>query len=112
MTGINQTCAACDQTQWYAERHLNTCSCCREWKRRRFDEVVALLWQELLRAEAKHAPMVTPHHGLSVIRGEFRELEAEVDREKSDRMNPDMKREAIHVATMGVRFLMDLGKGE
>jgi hypothetical protein len=77
----------------------------------KFKIVCQKIWEELKRAKAKHAPMSSTHHGISVIRGECMELENEVYKEKSDQVNEPMLDEAIQVAAMGVRFVMDLCGG-
>lgn len=79
---------------------------------RRWEAVLIIneILAELERAESKHKPMATPHHGLSVIRAEYLELEREVYAEKSDTLNERMVEECIHVGAMAIRFLKDLRK--
>jgi hypothetical protein len=47
-----------------------------------------------------------PHEGYAVILEELDELWAEIKRQAPDRAR--MKKEAIHVAAMGARFVLDL----
>ena len=61
---------------------------------------------ELVKARAKHAPMRGAHEGYAVILEELDELWAEV---KAQSHNPErMRKEALHVAAMALRFVEDV----
>ncbi len=65
------------------------------------DEVVA----ELERATNLHGPMSSPHEGYAVLQEEVDELWEEVkDRDLDQRR---LRAEAIQVAAMAIRFIMD-----
>lgn len=74
----------------------------------RVDVVLALVRVELMRAMAKFAPFSSTHEGWAVIREEVDELWDEVKANSSARACE----EAIQVAAMGVRFLVDLASDE
>lgn len=67
-------------------------------------------WQEIAtaleKAEAKHPPMRGPHEGYAVILEELDELWAEVKRQDVDPVA--LRKEALHVAAMAVRFVKDV----
>jgi len=65
---------------------------------------VALL--ELARARNIHGKLASAHEGYAVILEELDELKAEVWKQFHDR--DAMKREAIHVAAMAMRFVLDI----
>jgi hypothetical protein len=68
--------------------------------------------REVLRAEAKHKPMNSAHEGYAVILEEFEELWDEVC--KGGRVPRDpvaMRKEAVEVAAMAVRFIRDVCDG-
>jgi phage terminase large subunit GpA-like protein len=63
--------------------------------------------EALAKAEARYAPMRGPHEGYAVILEELDELWAEVKRwPKHD--PADMRKEALHVAAMALRFIKDV----
>ena len=61
---------------------------------------------QLVKAEAKHAPMRGAHEGYAVILEELDELWTEVKRQKID--PTAMRKEALHVAAMALRFIKDV----
>ncbi len=69
--------------------------------------VVDMVFDELIRAIGKHAPMNSPHEGHSVIR-------EELDKELWEHVCSDTGRtraaakEAIQIAAMAVRYVVDL----
>lgn len=80
-------------------------------------QVFADVAHELSRASAKFAPMNSAHEGYGVIAEEFDELWDEV---KAKTANTDrsgqrdvaaMRKEAIQVAAMAIRFVMDVCDG-
>jgi hypothetical protein len=65
---------------------------------------------ELSRALKAHPPMASAHEGYAVILEEVEELWAEIKRDKRDpaKRLAAMRREAVQVAAMGTRFLIDV----
>lgn len=63
---------------------------------------------ELTRARAKFPRFHSCHEGIAVIQEEVDELWAEVKKGKGLMGNEAMRKEAIQVAAMAVRFLEDL----
>ena len=61
---------------------------------------------EAQRATAKHAPMRSPHEGISVLREEFEELWDHVKADTGE--TKEAREEAIQVAAMAVRYIHDL----
>jgi hypothetical protein len=70
------------------------------------DRVLNDVREEILRARAKHAPMHSAHEGASVIREEFEELWDHVRADTGT--TPAARKEAIQVATMALRYVLDL----
>ena len=64
--------------------------------------------EEVHRANAKHKPMHSAHEGHSVIREEFEELWEHVKHDTGS--GPDARKEAIQIAAMGVRYVLDVCK--
>ena len=60
----------------------------------------------LLKARAKHGPMVSAHEGYAVLIEEVDELWEEVKRQERD--PAAMRKEALHVAAMALRFIVDV----
>lgn len=65
---------------------------------------------ELGKARAMHAPMNGPHEGYAVILEELDELWEEVRAKKQDK--PRMRKEALQVAAMALRFIEDVCDGK
>ena len=66
--------------------------------------------QSLKLGMIKHAPMHSPHEGVSVIREELEEL---WDHVKADTgRTPEARKEALQVAAMAIRYVVDLIEGE
>lgn len=63
--------------------------------------------QEVMRARAKFKPFHSAHEGYSVILEEVDELWDEVKKQFHDR-GPNLKKEAIQIAAMAVRFVTDV----
>lgn len=75
-------------------------------------EVLDDVHREVERAEAKHKPMNSAHEGYSVILEELDELWAEVKKGGSVPRDPiAMRKEAVEVAAMAVRFIRDVCDG-
>ena len=64
-----------------------------------------LIEEELHDATRKHGKFVSPHEGYAVILEELDELWTEIKRQKQD--PSAIKKEAVQVAAMGLRFLID-----
>lgn len=75
-------------------------------KERRIDVILAMVREEVLAAAIKHQPMHSPHEGISVIFEEYDELwdHVKADTGRTD----DAMDEAIQIAAMGVRYVLDL----
>lgn len=69
------------------------------------DTVLALVRRELVRATAKFGSFASAHEGYAVILEEVDELWDEVKANRPERATE----EAVQVAAMGARFLLDLG---
>lgn len=71
---------------------------------------VLLVALELERAVGLHPPMASAHEGYAVILEEVEELWDEVKMRKQD--HERMRREAVQVAAMAMRFLIDVVKDD
>lgn len=69
-------------------------------------EVMVEVEAALRKAVAKHAPMHSGHEGYAVIREELDELWDEVKQQGLD--TDAARKEALHVAAMGARFVLDI----
>lgn len=72
---------------------------------------VSIVTAELARAQAKFAPFNSPHEGYAVIKEELDELWERV-RTKPGGRTTDAMGEAMQVAAMGLRYLVNLGCDE
>ena len=63
---------------------------------------------ELLAARERYGPMHSAHEGFAVILEELDELKAEVWKSPTKRDWAAMRAEAVQLAAMSVRFLMDV----
>lgn len=69
-------------------------------------EVFDMVWKAI----NKHTSMHSPHEGISVIREEFEEL---WDHVKADTgRTPEARKEALQLAAMAVRYIVDLIEGD
>ena len=56
-------------------------------------------------------PFASAHEGLAIIEEEFEELKADVFTHQSKRDMAHMRKEALQVATMALRFIVDVCEG-
>lgn len=64
--------------------------------------------QEVLGAVGKHARFASAHEGYAVILEELDELKGEVWKKREERDKAKMQEEAVQVAAMAVRFVLDV----
>jgi len=70
-----------------------------------------LVLAELDRATAKYPKFTTTHHGYGILKEEVDELWEEIKADKNGyRCTDAMRREAVKVAAMAIRFILDLGE--
>lgn len=72
----------------------------------RFEAAARLVASEYADAIVNNGPMCSAHEGMAVLREEFDELWDEVKRK--ERTVDRMRQEAIQVAAMAIRFLVDV----
>lgn len=70
------------------------------------NDAIDMILNEFTRAQAKHAPMNSPHEGHSVIREEFEELWEHVRADTG--RSPDAMHEAAQLAAMALRYMVNL----
>ena len=75
----------------------------------KIEEIALEIAAEVRRAEAKHAPMHSPHEGWSVIWEELEELREHVRADTGH--SAEARKEAIQVAAMGLRYALNLCGG-
>jgi glutamyl-tRNA reductase len=75
---------------------------------RTFREVADQVVEELLKATDRHAPQASAHEGYAVILEELDELWEEVKKRESKRDWYHLRKEAIQVAAMALRFVVDV----
>jgi len=71
-------------------------------------DIVNLVMNEYKRATILNGPFHSAHEGYAVILEELEELKAEVFKKASDRNFENMTKEAVHLAAMGIRFIIDV----
>lgn len=74
------------------------------------DKVLSEVFDMVVIAMSKHAPMHSPHEGHSVLREEFEELWEHVKADTG--RSPEARKEALQVAAMAVRYILDLIDGD
>ena len=74
----------------------------------RLEGILHEIEEELYRALRKFPPFASPHEGWAIIKEEEEELWDEIKRQHDVRSGNKMRREAIQVAAMAVRFVLDL----
>ena len=72
------------------------------------DQIANDAAQELLSATTKFGAFTSAHEGYAVILEELDELWDEVKKQYDARSKEEMRKEAIQVAAMAMRFVMDV----
>jgi len=72
------------------------------------EEALTLIKNEYESASGRFPPFNSAHEGLAVIQEEFEELKAEVFLNHKYRSISAMRSEAVQVASMAIRFLVDV----
>lgn len=73
------------------------------------NQLAEQLDDSLHKAITKHAPFNTAHEGYAVILEELDELWDEVRAwQPTDHRIPEMRKEALHIAAMALRFIKDV----
>lgn len=114
------------QEEWYEEYTSHVCGEIRDCRDtticKTCDEIETLnakaydlqdeIWEEWNSARQKFGPFNSSHEGFAVLHEEFDELKAEVWKNGSKHPDRDtqMRKEAIQVAAMALRFLTDCCK--
>lgn len=75
------------------------------------EEICDQVMAEVARAMQTYPPMNSPHEGHSVLLEEMKELEVWVFRKPGARDPEEMRKEAIQLAAMAVRFIIDIVDG-
>lgn len=70
-------------------------------------EAVKAVGEELARARFKFSKFHSAHEGYAIILEELEELKKEVFRKQTKRNLDKMRKEAMHVAAMAIRFMTD-----
>lgn len=73
-----------------------------------FPGLLDMVGCEVMRASAKYPPFNSAHEGYAVLLEEVEELWDEVKKSPAKRSPEAMRTEAIQVAAMAVRFLIDV----
>jgi hypothetical protein len=74
----------------------------------RYDSAVQAIEQEYNRASSNYPPFASAHEGLAVLEEEFEELKREVFKSPKSRDYGLMKKEAVQIAAMAIRFITDV----
>lgn len=77
--------------------------CCEE-----VEEIIDAIRKELMEAAYVYGPMASAHEGLAIINEEFDELKEWVWMKPALRNKADMKKEAVQLAAMSIRFIFDI----
>lgn len=72
------------------------------------DKWIKLILAEYERAASTYPPMHSPHEGYATLKEEVDELWDEVKKKPWLREGYKLRKEAIQVTAMGLRFLVDL----
>ena len=71
-------------------------------------DIQSLVVEELSKAQAHYPPFNTEHEGYAILLEEVDELWDEIKRKQSKRDKEKIVKEAIQVAAMAMRFVVDL----
>jgi hypothetical protein len=72
-----------------------------------------LIIASFAKARSRHAPMRGPHEGYAVMLEEFDELWDEIKKWQPERgVQPEMCKEALHVAAMALAFVVEVCDGK
>ena len=77
-----------------------------------YSKVLTEVGEELSRALRKHEKLTSAHEGYAVILEELDELWDEVKVRANKRRTKKMRKEAIQVAAMAIRFVLDVTNGD
>lgn len=94
-----------------AEKYCDIADMLCELQERRESEEhpeILAVSQELNRAMSMHKPMNSAHEGYAIILEELDELWKEIKKKEYERNIDRMREEAMHVAAMGIRFMIDV----
>lgn len=72
------------------------------------EELIDLVRKELLEACYVYPAMVSAHEGMAIILEEVDELKEIVWKKPQLRSKEDMRREAVQIAAMALRFIFDV----
>jgi len=72
-------------------------------------ELFNAVYQEFMRARQRHIQFKSPLHGYAVILKELEELWTEIKKGEGLCSSEAMRKKAVQVAAMAVRFIYDLG---
>lgn len=72
------------------------------------DKALSLVIQEYGKATNSYGPMASAHEGYAVLKEELDELWDEIKKNPQKRDDAQMQKEAIQVAAMAIRFLVDV----
>lgn len=74
-------------------------------------EAIRAVNEELAKARFKFPEFHSAHEGYAIILEELEELKSEVFRKQTERNLDKMRKEAMQVAAMAVRFMTDVCEG-
>ena len=75
-------------------------------------DAVVDIYDEFDRASSQFPPFNSAHEGFSVLKEEVDELWAEVKTKQGSRDLTNMRKEAVQVAAMALRFIVDICDGQ
>jgi hypothetical protein len=83
------------------------CTCAAYRREQRLRQTLALVKIEYETAAVHYPAFNSSHEGYAVILEELDELWAEIKKKPYDRSRAAMEREAVQIAAMAVRFILD-----
>lgn len=89
-----------------------SCPCARCWRTANLDSIFDEINDEVVSATAKFPPFNSAHEGFAILKEEVDELWDEVKKKQTTRDVQKLRREAIQVAAMAVRFVEDVVNGQ